>query len=637
MAFFHRCCALLVLAAVLLPLPATAQPQPLAQPAALGFFGMNTYFTGYERIGRDGDDGVARLVAMGREVGAGWAREELSWGNIERRAKGAWEWSVFDRRLLQTAQAGYGIIGMLLTSPQWARVGDCAARIGRFAAAGVRPQDYWCPPANPQDFYDYVYATVERYDGDGLNDAPGSPRVAAWQIWNEPNAWETWPGTPAEYGGLLLAGYAAAKAADPTAIVASAGLYVFDGAWADASGHSDGLRFLSEALVAVPGMWGAFDALAIHPYMPDVAPDQPGIVPSVTLWGRVRAAQSWLLEQASRRGGALRPVWISEIGWSTCVAGARDCYVARTQGDQAAAGDGRWPMEDRPSPIGARRVALVGKSEQQQANYLVRSHLLGLALGVRHLSYFQLEDKFDGSAGNFWQAASIVRTKAEGYAPKAAYGAYQTLVRQLAGTTIAGFGPLNTFGYDAASDRNPTARYHLRFRTDDNVLVDAIWLNAGVETVALPLEPGRSATLVTRDGAQQPLDAAGGAIPLPLSEQPIYVRQSLPAALAVQPGALDVLAAAGDGPQQLRVAVGNAGSGRFSWIAGSDAPWLHVDRVSDTGWRTELPLTVDPTGLAPGSYAATATVTSDIGTRRVPVRLVVVGRAWRQWLPIMGH
>jgi hypothetical protein len=638
MAFLHRCCILLVLA--LLPLPARAQTAPLSQPATLGFFGLNTYFTGYERIGRDGDAGVARLVALGREAGAGWAREELSWGNIERAAKGAWDWSVFDRRLLEAAQGGYGIVGMLLTTPQWARVGDCASRIRRYSAAGVVAQDYWCPPANPHDFADYVRATVERYDGDGLSDAPGSPRVAAWQIWNEPNAWETWPGSPAEFGALMLAGYAAAKSADPTAIVASPGLYVFDGSWADASGHSDGLRFLGAALDAVPAAWPAFDALALHPYMPDVAPDQPGILPLVTLWGRVRTAQGWMLEQTTRRGGALRPLWISEIGWSTCAAGQRDCYTARQGGDGGAQTSGRWPIEERPSAVAAGQPspagdqsALVGKSEEQQANYLARSHLLALALGVRHLSYFQLEDKFDGSAGNFWEEASIVRTKAEGYAPKPAFSAYQTLARQLAGASLVGYGPLNTFSYNVAAARTPTARYHLRFRSDDNVLVDALWLNAGAQAAALPLEPGRSATVVTRDGAQQTLPATNGAATLALSEQPIYVRQSMPAALDVQPVALDVLAQAGEGPQQLRVSVGNAGSGRFSWIASADAAWLRVDKASDTGWRTALPLTVDPTGLPPGSYAASVSVTSDIGVRQVPVRLRVVDRAWRQWFP----
>src|SRR4051794_29194473 len=85
----------------------TAQPLPAApsQPTQLGFWGMNTYFTGLERISRDGDDGVAALIGLGRSAGVSWAREELSWGNLERRGKGQWDWGYFDRRLLQIAQS----------------------------------------------------------------------------------------------------------------------------------------------------------------------------------------------------------------------------------------------------------------------------------------------------------------------------------------------------------------------------------------------------------------------------------------------------------------------------------------------------------------------------------------------------
>lgn len=284
----HRLSTLLIVCSLLSLLTSSAIPHSnaadlaQAQPSQLSFLGLNTYFTGLERISRDGDDGMAALIASGRAMGASWGREELSWGNIERSAKGRWDWNPFDQRLSDMARSGYGIIGMLLTTPKWARVGDCNVRMNRYAGSGVYAQDYWCPPANVQDYADYVRAVVERYDGDGVDDAFGSPRVAAWQLWNEPNAWETWPGSPAEYGALMVAGYAAAKAADPTAIVATGGLYVFDGGWSDGRGHQDGLRFLGAAIDAVPAAANAFDALAIHPYMPDVAPDQPGIISSVT-------------------------------------------------------------------------------------------------------------------------------------------------------------------------------------------------------------------------------------------------------------------------------------------------------------------------------------------------------------------
>jgi hypothetical protein len=526
---------LLALAALLLAPGAAAQGAPPAAPRPIGLFGLNTYLTGLERNSRDGEAGVIALAARGRQIGAGWAREELSWGNLERDGKGRWSWSLFDRRLSAAHAAGYGIVGMLLTTPRWARVGDCAARIGRYAAAGVRSLDYWCPPANPQDFADYVRAVVERYDGDGADDAPGSPRVDAWQIWNEPNHWETWPGSPAEYAAILQAGYAAAKAADPTAVVATGGVYVLDGGWSDGVGHNDGLRFLGEAIAASPGAWRSFDALAVHPYMPDVAPDQPGLYGAASLWGRLATARAWLDERTASFGGPPRPLWVSELGWSTCTGAEADCTVggaalaaggpALFLGPEAAA---VYAGGDLAAAKGAARPAepavLVGKSEQQQADYLVRSYGIAIAQGVQHLSWFQLEDKFDGAAGNFWEEAAIFRTAAQGYAPKPAATAYAALTAQLAGATFLGTGPLHSYAHAPTASVQP-ARFHLRFRAADGALVDLIWRNAGAEDVALPLEPGAAAALVSRDGALAPVNTTGGAAHLRIGESPLYLRR----------------------------------------------------------------------------------------------------------------
>jgi hypothetical protein len=442
------------------PTPARAQ-----QPAPIGFFGMNTYITGLERQETDYDEGVATLVEMGRAAGVTWAREELSWANLEPAIKGTWNWQPYDTRIIQLAEAGYGIIGMLLTTPGWARKAECK-------------DSYWCPPADPQDYADFVSAIVERYDGDGTDDAPGSPRVAAWQIWNEPNYTETWPASPAEYGALLLAGGQAAKAADPTATVVSGGVYVYDGGY--------GIKFLGAALDAVPEAATSIDVIAIHPYMPDSPPDRVDIPGLITIWGRIANTQSWM----SQRGLAL-PLWITEVGWSTCDPDRAYC-----------------PPE-------------IGKTEQQQANYLLRSHFIALALGVQHLSYFQLEDKFDGAVGNYWQEASILG-EGRAYRQKPAYTAYAVMIHYLKGATFTGFGSANTFAYDPYI-ANPVATYHMRFIRPDGSLVDVLWRNSGTQQVRLPLEAGVSAHLVTWDGTSTP---ATDPATVTVGEEPVYLVQA---------------------------------------------------------------------------------------------------------------
>jgi hypothetical protein len=251
---------------------------------------------------------------------------------------------------------------------------------------------------------------------------------------------------------------------------------------------NDGLPFLNAAFAAVPEAARSFDALAIHPYMPTAAPDAPVIFSTITLWGRIETAQSWL----QQHGGA-RPLWITEVGWSTC------------------------------QPVQAGCNGDVAKSEEQQANYLVRTYALALAQGVQHVNYFQLEDKFDGESAVFWGEASILGTKGESYRQKPAYQAYRVLKQQLDGMQFSGFGAHNTFAYNPTIE-NPPALYHLRFVGNGGALVDVLWSTAGAQSVTFRPEAGRSAEWLTRDGSATPITTP--TVTLNVSEQPVYVRQS---------------------------------------------------------------------------------------------------------------
>lgn len=481
----HNRARLLLLLLIIQIVAVSGHVESAAPPRPVGFFGMNTYFTGLERIANDGDDGIAQLVAAGRSAGVGWAREELSWANIEPKYKGEWNFPYFDKRIKQLSDAGYGIIGMLLTTPEWARVADCRAR-----TESIEVPTYWCPPANPRDFADYAWTIVERYDGDGIMDAPGSPRIAAWQIWNEPSAPGTWPGNATEYGNLLVAAYKAIKAADQSAVVTLGGVYLFDGIGTD---PTDGIKFYNEMIRAVPESRETFDALPIHPYMTSVAPDAPKIHATVTLWGRIQLAQRWLRENQGRRGA--RPLWISEIGWITCRCG-EGC-----------------PEHAAPS-------------EDAAATYMVRAHVIALALGVQHVSYFQLEDKFDGRHGNKCDdAAAILDVEPTGYRQKAAYVAYRMMTSQLTGATFIGFGKAHYYPYNP-KDQNYVGLYHMRFRLTNGSRVDVLWKTLGTQTIDLPLEVKRGAELLTRDGGRTAL--TGSSVRLVVGEQPIYLRQPKP-------------------------------------------------------------------------------------------------------------
>jgi hypothetical protein len=451
---------LLVLIALLPPAapPARAAARQPAAPPSL--FGLNMYVTGRERS----DAEAAALTSMAAAAGAHWTREEICWacwGNED-------ENRFYDRRITMLADAGIGVIGMLLTTPEKYRDAGCVAH----ARATGQPE-YWCAPTDMDAYARWAARVVERYDGDGHKDAPGSPRVAAWEIWNEPDMDGTWlpQANPDQYAVMLRKAHDAIKAADPTALVLNGGVYVFDGV---------GENGFMNRVVDVAG-WDSFDVLSIHPWLIDHAPDDPSLINArerfdVTVPGRIGLSQRWV---AARGGG--KPVWVTEVGWSTC---------------------------------GGACAPQFAKSDQQQADYMVRTFVLAAAMGVEHVSYFQLEDKF-GGAQQPWGPAAIV---ADNLSPKPAYTAYGTMVAQLQFAGYQGTGPLH----------RPGVLANYRFALPDGGSVDVLWSLRGARTVELPLTSGLSAALVDRDGGEQGL--GGRAARISVGERPVYVRQTSGAA-----------------------------------------------------------------------------------------------------------
>jgi hypothetical protein len=154
---------------------------------------------------------------------------------------------------------------------------------------------------------------------------------------------------------------------------------------------------------------------------------------------------------------------------------------------------------------------------------MVRSHVIAMALGVQHVSYFQLEDKFDGRDGQKCDdAGAILDTEVNGYRQKPAYIAYRTMTSQLNGATFIGFGKAHSYQYNPR-DQNYIGLYHTRFRLADGTRIDVLWRTLGSQTIDLPLEVKRGAELLTRDGV--PTALKGSSVRITVGEQPIYLRQ----------------------------------------------------------------------------------------------------------------
>jgi hypothetical protein len=122
--------------------------------------------------------------------------------------------------------------------------------------------------------------------------------IRHWQIWNEPSAQPFWhpKPKPREYAKLVKMSSKAITGVDPTAYIVLAGLF------GTPTVGIDQPRFLRK-LYATPKIERYFDAVAIHPYGPDL--------------DRVRFQVDWALDEMKRAHDRKADLWISEIGWAS--------------------------------------------------------------------------------------------------------------------------------------------------------------------------------------------------------------------------------------------------------------------------------------------------------------------------------
>ena len=261
----------------------------------------------------------ARDADLVRDVGFGWLKQELVWKEMLHSRGDQYDWYRPDGIVQLAEERGLKLLARLGAPPQWALE---AAPPGQ--------------PVDPTDFANYCGAIAERYAG----------RIAAYEVWNEPNLAQEWnnqPPDPAAYLQLLQPCYRAIKTADPNAIVISAGLAPTD--QPDLTIAMPDLQFY-EGLYAA-GAAPYFDMLGAHApgYMnpPERSPDDAEADP-------VLQSRVWVFRH---------------------VEDVRALMVAQGDGDkQIAVTEMGWTSDHRPdSPYTWHAV-----TEEQKAEYLVRAY-----------------------------------------------------------------------------------------------------------------------------------------------------------------------------------------------------------------------------------------------------------------------
>ena len=241
-------------------------------------------------------DTALRDLGLVQEMGFTWVKQKFAWREIEGIEKGQYDWYRSDYIVDETEKAGLKLLVRLDQQPYWAEPAD-----NQWQENG--------PPGNMADFADFCGAVATRYRG----------RIDAYQVWNEPNLTREWgnrPPDPAAYTELLRACYTAIKAADPDAVVVSAGLAPTGTDTAEAMPDTEFLQGMYDA-----GAAAYFDVLGANapgykapPELDPAAAEAPEY--GGGRWFAFRHVED-LRALMVANGDGRKQVAVLELGWTT--------------------------------------------------------------------------------------------------------------------------------------------------------------------------------------------------------------------------------------------------------------------------------------------------------------------------------
>ena len=424
-------------------LPAVLNRYPLPTPP----FGVQTYWS------VDDAHGLQEMQA----AGVTWLRLLLNWQVIEPEdtTPEHFQWATYDAWFRNLQEANIRPIVAIQGNPEWA------------AAYGGGP----LYPEHLEDFSEFVGALVERYDGDGIADAPGSPVVNHWEFYNEADngsvllaesGYGYWGHNGADYADLLKQVRPIIKAANPKAQMLNSGL-----AYERFEENGEGpyvRRFLDDFLAAGGGNY--IDIFNFHYY--------PNFAWRWESYGHGVIGKTNYLRNLLTSYGVYKPFVCTEIG---------------THSDTSRGG-----------------------SYELQSRYVVQSFVRSMASDIDVAIWFTLRDM----TGGFPYPYGLLN---ETYNPKPAYNAYSTLTTQLAGARYVRALTVQETGTDAIEG------YVLN--RDMRQTIYVLWTNDGaIHSFNLPVTSiervdkfGASAVVVDADDG-----TTDGIITLEVEPSPVYLK-----------------------------------------------------------------------------------------------------------------
>ncbi len=313
----------------------------------------------------DDNAGLAKM----QQAGSGWVTTMVFWSDIEPNepvsGTHTYDWTKYDTKFSNAKAAGMQVYVLFGGNPSWAAP----------SAWGV------LPPSRLPDLANVVAATVERYDGDGFQDAPGGLVVNNWSFYAEEDAQQYWGHQGVEFAQMMAAVSPVVHNANPNARVLIGGIG-YDWFTDDEFHNPPGpfvRRFITDTLGTLNTNYGGarqyIDAFDFHFYLV-----------TVERFPTIREKALEIRQIMSNHGVGDLPLLVSEMGyWSDA-----------------------W-----------------GSTQTRQAQYLVHFYVRGLSVGLEQLSWWTV---FDAGRPEWTDGLFEGQDLSK---PKQSYFAYQTLTREL--------------------------------------------------------------------------------------------------------------------------------------------------------------------------------------------------------------
>lgn len=212
-----------------------------------------------------------RMADKMRELGGGIVRVDFNWiGMQPSPGSRGYRFDATDQTVYLARTRGLEVFATLSYAPPW--------------ATGGRPKE--APPLRMQDWEEFVSTVVEHYQGRNMD-------VRYFGIWNEPDLRDFFRGSVSDYASLVTAARQAIRRGNGSARVLGpevSHLGVLNG-------------WYSSAMEAVGDQ---FDIVTVHwyPY--------------------ARQSLETYLDESVRPRALGKPVWLAEVGQSTCGSGGED-------------------------------------------------------------------------------------------------------------------------------------------------------------------------------------------------------------------------------------------------------------------------------------------------------------------------